>query len=108
MTGFDRLATTTYPLGTTEVLTYDADSNVSTRKTRANQTIGFTYDTLNRLKTKTPPAPAAHARNDGTGNTSSRNRLRRIHLVAQHELLNFACRCLRNRPEHHCLWRLEP
>src|SRR2546429_6103838 len=57
--GFDRLATTTYPLGTTEVLTYDADSNVSTRKTRANQTIGFAYDTLNRLKTKTPPAPAA-------------------------------------------------
>src|SRR6266481_2758841 len=58
MTGFDRLATTTYPLGSTEVLTYDADSNVLTRKTRAGQTIGFTYDTLNRLKTKTPPSPA--------------------------------------------------
>jgi RHS repeat-associated protein len=57
--GLDRLATTTYPLGSTEVLTYDADSNVLTRKTRANQTIGFAYDTLNRLKTKTPPAPAA-------------------------------------------------
>jgi YD repeat-containing protein len=57
--GFDRLATTTYPLGSTEVLTYDADSNVLTRKTRANQTIGFAYDTLNRLKTKTPPSPAA-------------------------------------------------
>jgi RHS repeat-associated protein len=56
--GFDRLATTTYPLGSTETLTYDADSNVSTRKTRANQTIGFAYDTLNRLITKTPPSPA--------------------------------------------------
>jgi YD repeat-containing protein len=57
--GLDRLATTTYPLGSTEVLTYDADSNVLTRKTRANQTIGFAYDTLNRLATKTPPSPAA-------------------------------------------------
>jgi YD repeat-containing protein len=57
--GYDRLATTTYPLGSTETLTYDADSNVLTRKTRANQTIGFAYDTLNRLTTKTPPAPAA-------------------------------------------------
>jgi RHS repeat-associated protein len=50
--------TTTYPLGSTEVLTYDADSNVLTRKTRANQTISFVYDTLNRLITKTPPSPA--------------------------------------------------
>jgi len=56
--GLDRLATTTYPLGSTETLTYDADSNVLTRKTRANQTIGFAYDTLNRLITKTPPSPA--------------------------------------------------
>src|SRR6266851_1165896 len=55
--GFDRLATTTYPLGSTEVLTYDADSNVLSRKTRAGQTFGFSYDTLNRLKTKTPPSP---------------------------------------------------
>jgi RHS repeat-associated protein len=31
---------------------------VLTRKTRANQTIGFAYDTLNRLITKTPPSPA--------------------------------------------------
>ena len=34
------------------------DSNVLTRKTRAGDTIGFSYDTLNRLKTKTPPSPA--------------------------------------------------
>jgi RHS repeat-associated protein len=45
-------------LGSTETLTYDADSNVLTRKTRANQTISFAYDTLNRLITKTPPSPA--------------------------------------------------
>jgi YD repeat-containing protein len=45
-------------LGSTETLTYDADSNVLTRKTRADQTISFAYDTLNRLKTKTPPSPA--------------------------------------------------
>ena len=56
--GFDRPDTTTYPLGSTETLTYDADSNVLTRKTRANQTINFSYDTLNRLATKTPPSPA--------------------------------------------------
>jgi RHS repeat-associated protein len=31
---------------------------VLTRKTRANQTITFTYDTLNRVATKTPPSPA--------------------------------------------------
>jgi RHS repeat-associated protein len=55
---FDRPATTTYPLGSTEVLGYDADSNVTSRQTRAGDTIGFAYDTLNRLKTKTPPAPA--------------------------------------------------
>lgn len=56
--GFDRLATTTYPGGSTETATYDADGNVLTRKTRANQTITYTYDTLNRLATKTPPSPA--------------------------------------------------
>src|SRR5882672_5401006 len=56
--GFDRPATTTYPLGSTEALAYDADSNVLTRKTRAGDTIAFSYDTLNRLATKTPPSPA--------------------------------------------------
>jgi YD repeat-containing protein len=57
--GFDRLATTTYPLGSMEVLGYDADGNVLTRQTRAGQIISFAYDTLNRLTTKTPPSPAA-------------------------------------------------
>ena len=57
--GFDRLTTTTYPLGSTEVvLTYDADNNVTARQTRSGDTIGFAYDTLNRLKTKAPPSPA--------------------------------------------------
>jgi YD repeat-containing protein len=56
--GFDRLATTTYPLGSTKTRTYDADGNVLTRKNRANQTINYAYDTLNRLITKTRPSPA--------------------------------------------------
>lgn len=56
--GLDRLATTTYPGGSTEVLTYDASGNVLTRKTRAGGTpIAYTYDTLNRLIAKTPPSP---------------------------------------------------
>jgi len=39
------------------VLAYDADGNVLSRATRAGQSIAFTYDTLNRLATKTPAAP---------------------------------------------------
>ena len=39
-----------------KVLSYDADSNVLTRQTRATQTITFTYDTLNRLGTKAAPS----------------------------------------------------
>ena len=35
-----------------------SDGNVLTRKTRANATIAFGYDTLNRLIGKTPPSPA--------------------------------------------------
>ena len=54
--GLDRLATTTYPGGSTETLAYDADSNVLTRKTRKGDTITFTYDTLNRLPTKAEPS----------------------------------------------------
>lgn len=45
--------TTTYPDTSTEVLGYDADSNVLTRKTRAGSTI--TYDTLKRPSTKAAP-----------------------------------------------------
>jgi RHS repeat-associated protein len=57
--GLDRLATTTYPDTSTETVAYDADGNVLSRKTRAGQSIVLTYDTLNRLATKTPPAPGA-------------------------------------------------
>lgn len=56
--GLDRLSTTTWPDSTTEVLTYDADSNVLTRKTRKGDTITLTYDTLNRLSTKAAPSEA--------------------------------------------------
>ena len=55
--GLDRLDTTTYPNSSTETLAYDADSNVTSRGTRAGQTIAYAYDTLNRLITKTPPSP---------------------------------------------------
>src|SRR5712692_8383678 len=43
--GLDRLSATTYPDSSTEVLGYDADSNVLTRKTRKGDTITFAYDT---------------------------------------------------------------
>ena len=52
--GFDRLAATTYPNASTQSYAYDAAGNVLSMKSRTNQSIGFTYDTLNRLKTKAP------------------------------------------------------
>jgi RHS repeat-associated protein len=54
--GFDRLSTTTYPNSSKQVLTYDADSNILSRQTRAGATISYTYDTLNRLSTKIAPS----------------------------------------------------
>jgi YD repeat-containing protein len=57
--GFDRLSTATYPGSSTETFSYDADSNVLTRKTRAGATISFIYDTLNRLSTKIAPSEGA-------------------------------------------------
>ncbi|MDA8248906.1 MAG: DUF6531 domain-containing protein [Rhodospirillales bacterium] len=59
--GLDRLATTTYPDGSTESLTYDANNNVLTKTTRAGATITYQYDTLNRLHTKTFPAGSTEA-----------------------------------------------
>jgi RHS repeat-associated protein len=56
---FDRLATMTYPLGSTETFTYDGNGNVLTRKTRAGDTIAFAYDGLNRPTSKTPPSGPA-------------------------------------------------
>lgn len=70
--GFDRLGTTTYPDGSTEVLGYDADGNVLTRQTRKGDTITFTYDTLNRLSTKAAPAePTASYGYDLDGHMTS-------------------------------------
>ena len=76
--GFDRLGTTTWPDTSTEVLSYDADSNVLTRKTRKGDTITLTYDTLNRLSTKSAPSEATVAyaydqagRMTGAGDTSA-------------------------------------
>ena len=57
--GFDRLSTTTWPDGSTEALTYDADGDVLTRKTRAGPTITYSYDTLNRQVSSIHPAKTA-------------------------------------------------
>jgi len=54
--GLDRLSLTSYPLGTTQALTYDADSNILTQTTRAGEQVTFTYDTLNRVSGKTATA----------------------------------------------------
>jgi len=56
--GFGRLSTTSYPGGATEQRSYDNDDNLLTRTTRDGRTIAFAYDALNRLTSKTPPAPA--------------------------------------------------
>ena len=64
--GFDRLSKTNYPSTTKgsgtssstdyEQLGYDANSNVTSRLLRGGTlTIGYTYDNLNRLKTKDLP-----------------------------------------------------
>lgn len=53
---FDRLSTTTYPLSSTEAMSYDANGNMLSLKTRANDTITFTYDALNRLSAKAIPS----------------------------------------------------
>ena len=39
--GLDRLSLTSYPLGTTQALTYDADSNILTQTTRAGDQVTF-------------------------------------------------------------------
>jgi RHS repeat-associated protein len=69
--GFDRLTQTLYPSSTKgsgtsngadyEQLGYDAGSNISSRRTRANETIGYSYDALNRLTVKTVPTSASGA-----------------------------------------------
>jgi RHS repeat-associated protein len=63
--GFDRLSKTQYPNSTKgsgtssttdyEQLTYDAASNVTSRRLRDTTSIAFTYDNLNRLTLKNLP-----------------------------------------------------
>jgi YD repeat-containing protein len=65
--GFDRLKQTQYPSATKgagtsnasdyEQLSYDANSNVTSLRNRANETIGFAYDNLDRVVTKDRPSP---------------------------------------------------
>ncbi|MGE0265099.1 MAG: RHS repeat-associated core domain-containing protein [Candidatus Obscuribacterales bacterium] len=52
--GFDRLKKTTFEDSTYEQLTYDANSNVVSRLTRAGDAIDVTYDVLNRVTQKDP------------------------------------------------------
>jgi RHS repeat-associated protein len=54
--GFDRLISTNFANGTAEQQGYDANGNVTSRITRAGQTIAYTYDALARLTTKAVPA----------------------------------------------------
>ncbi len=64
--GYDRLSQTRYPVTTQgagtsstsdyEQLTYDANSNVTQRRLRDGQVIGFSYDNLNRVTVKDVPA----------------------------------------------------
>jgi RHS repeat-associated protein len=68
--GHDRLSKTRYPVATLganassttdfEQLTYDANSNVTSRRLRDGQVIGYAFDNLNRVTLKDVPAVAAH------------------------------------------------
>jgi RHS repeat-associated protein len=68
--GHDRLAKTLYPSTTKgsgtsnasdyEQLTYDANSNVTSRRLRDGQTVGYTYDNLNRVTSYDQPVAGAY------------------------------------------------
>lgn len=72
--GFDRLSRTDFPNPATglpntsdyEALTYDAQGNVLTRRTRGGATLTMTYDVLDRLWTKAVPAWGAGAARTAT------------------------------------------
>ncbi|WP_083836038.1 RHS repeat domain-containing protein [Sphingomonas elodea] len=53
--GHDRQATTSFVDGSYEQLTYDAAGNVTARRRRDGQSIGYAYDSLNRLTYKDRP-----------------------------------------------------
>jgi len=67
--GFDRLSKTNYPSSTKgsgsssttdyEQLTYDANSNITNRRLRDGNSIGYTYDNLNRVTFKNLPGAEA-------------------------------------------------
>jgi YD repeat-containing protein len=52
--GFDRLIRTIYADQSFELFGYDANDNLLAKQTRSGKTIGYTFDTLNRLATKAP------------------------------------------------------
>src|SRR5437773_12299683 len=54
--GFDRLATTTYPLGSTEAFTYDADGNLVTGEREG------TVKTIVQGRPMFPPTPVVQPR----------------------------------------------
>ena len=55
---FVRPTTTTFPDTSFEQLTLDADGNVTARRNRANETLNYTYNTLDWPLTKVSPSPA--------------------------------------------------
>lgn len=58
--GFGQLRRTTFPDGTFEQLTLDANGNVTSRRLRDGNTINLGYDARNRLVTYDLPQLAAH------------------------------------------------
>ncbi len=62
--GFDRPYTSTFADGTFErVTSYDNDNNILTRRNRSGQNFTFTYDALDRVRTKAVPASGTIAAN---------------------------------------------
>ena len=56
--GFDRLATATYADTTSEQFAYDNNDNVTQITTRGGNTIGFVYDAMDQIMTKSPQGQA--------------------------------------------------
>lgn len=52
--GFDRYSKLVFPDSTYEERTFDANDNVLSLRTRAGNTISYTYDALNRQQTRAP------------------------------------------------------
>jgi RHS repeat-associated protein len=65
--GYDRLERITHPDGTFEALAWDAAGRLTSRTTRAGQTIVQGYDGLDRLISRTGPGLAETLTYDGAG-----------------------------------------